>query len=68
MKFINATPGEMAYDFLKRALLCASSENMVVIATHNNIPTTVYPESCMPDLTDKFHMARKLEKLERIAK
>jgi hypothetical protein len=68
MKFITATPGEMVYDFLKRALLCASSENMVIIATHNDSPTTVYPESCIRDLTDKFDMARKLEKLERIAK
>jgi len=64
MKFVNATSGEGIYTFLNRVLNDAVLETKTIQAIHNNgIEITVYPESCINDLCDKYDLTMRLSKV-----
>jgi len=62
MKFLEATPGETVYDFLNRALNMAHDEVKCIQATHSGTTISIYPQSYIQDLCDKYDLAKRLQK------
>lgn len=60
---MNATPGEGAYTFLNRVLNESFFENKIIQAIHNGIEITVYPDSYIKDLCDKYDLTKRLSKV-----
>ncbi len=60
MKFLKSSPGETVYDFLNKALSEAEHDGITILATHNDIDITVYPQSCIQDLCDKYDLTKRL--------
>jgi hypothetical protein len=63
MKFLEAEPGETVYNFLCRALDVAKNEVKTLQATHNGIVISIYPNSYIYDLCDKYDLTQKLKTL-----
>ena len=57
-----AISGESVANVAKRAIQTAKSMHMNVILVHNTIEITVYPESFLYDILDKYVLTRDLKR------
>ena len=55
--------GEMVYSYIERVKAIAIKRNMPVTTNHNGTKISVYPDSSMSDIIEKFDLQRKLDYL-----
>ena len=61
---LKANAGEMIYDFLTRVQNTAYESECTVQAIYNTTTITVYPDSIINDICDKFDMQRMIDTLK----
>lgn len=65
---IEASPGETAYEVLNRGIEAAKETVKTVKVTHNDVTVSVYPQSFIHDVCDKYDLAARLKRVIQYSK